>query len=111
MNTELIGKIEKIGDRQDFPSGFYKRELILKTEENYPETLCVEFLKEKGDKVDGLAPGQRVKVQADIRGREHNGRYYTSLIGWKVDVLKSVEQPSQPEPAPVPKSNGDNLPF
>ncbi len=43
---ELVGTIKKIGEIQKFPSGFEKRELVIITEEQYPQPISIEFLKE-----------------------------------------------------------------
>ena len=44
---ELQGTIKKIFEIQTFPSGFQKREMILLTQEQYPQPVSIEFLSEK----------------------------------------------------------------
>ena len=42
----MKGKIKKIFDQQDFPSGFYKRDFVITTEDQYPQD--VKFTATKG---------------------------------------------------------------
>ena len=44
---ELQGVVKKLGEVQTFASGFQKREMVLLTEEQYPQPISIEFLKEK----------------------------------------------------------------
>ncbi|MDG2312083.1 MAG: DUF3127 domain-containing protein, partial [Flavobacteriales bacterium] len=37
MSFEVKGKIKVLYDRQDFPSGFYKRDFVITTNEQYPQ--------------------------------------------------------------------------
>jgi len=41
---ELQGTVKKIFETQTFASGFQKRELILLTQEQYPQPISIEFL-------------------------------------------------------------------
>ena len=45
---EVIGKIKLIGETQTFGSnGFRKRELVVTTDEQYPQMLMIEFIQDK----------------------------------------------------------------
>ena len=46
---ELTGTIKKISDLQTFTSGFQKKEMVLLTEEQYPQPINIEFLPEQVD--------------------------------------------------------------
>lgn len=112
---KLEGEIKLIGDRQDFASGFYKRMLVLicDKETKYPQELPIDFSKERGDALDNLKAGDTVVIDADLNGREYNGRYYPSVNGWRVELKHSgaaaaVAGESQAETETDPE---DNLPF
>ena len=62
-----------------------KQEVILETEGTYPKKVCVSFW---GDKIDekSLQLGNMLKIEFDIESREYNGRWYTDLKAWKVEV-------------------------
>lgn len=40
---ELIGSIKRIGKTETFASGFQKRELVLLTDDQYPQPISIEF--------------------------------------------------------------------
>ena len=89
MAYELTGKIKVIQDPQTFNSGFTKREMVVTVEEGkYPQDINLEFVQEKVNLLNELNVGQTVTVTFDIRGREHNGRYYNNLQGWKIQVAE-----------------------
>ena len=47
---EVQGKIKQIGDVQTFGNnGFRKREVVITTEEQYPQHLMIEFVQDKTD--------------------------------------------------------------
>ena len=97
---ELRGVIKKIGDLQDFPSGFQKRELVIVTEEQYPQPISIEFLKEKGDLLNQLNEGDKVNVSINIGGREWTSpqgdvKYFNSITGWKIEKSEG-STPAEP---------------
>ena len=85
MAYELNGKIKKIFDRQEFPSGFYKQEFVVTTDDRFPQDIKLDCLKEKVDLLKDLKEGDPVTVHFDIRGREWNERYFIDLSAWKID--------------------------
>ena len=75
----MKGKIKKIFDQQDFPSGFYKRDFVITTEDQYPQDVKFTAVKERTEQVARLGEGDEVLVKFDIRGREYNGNFYVDL--------------------------------
>jgi single-strand DNA-binding protein len=114
---ELIGKIKVIFDEKAFPSGFTKREFVLTTEEQYPNDIAFELLKDKGALVNAYKAGDRVKVQFDVRGREWQGKYFNSLVAWRIDNAAATADAGAPEMPPPPPMESfsapedDDLPF
>ena len=106
MSYDVTGTVKVIGETQSFGTGdFTKRELVLVVEDGkYPQEISIEFIKDQGDKLDALAVGQECTVTFDLRGREHNGRWFNSLNGWKLDAG------SVPAPSPAPEVD-DDVPF
>lgn len=89
---ELTGTIKKIGEEQNFASGFKKRDLVLLTEEQYPQPILIEFPSEKADLLNNCEAGAKVKVSINIRGREWTSptgevKYFNSITGWKIEKL------------------------
>lgn len=125
---ELQGTVKRIFDTQTFPSGFQKRELILLTQEQYPQPISIEFLSERISLLDNLSEGDEITVSINIRGREWTNpqgevKYFNSITGWKIDrnSTGNINEPTQamatniPSNAPVNDSNvfdeDDDLPF
>ena len=55
---ELQGKIKLIEETKTFgTNGFRKRELVITTEEQYPQTIMVEFLQDKTDLLNSYKVG------------------------------------------------------
>lgn len=125
---ELQGTVKKIFETQTFASGFQKREMILLTQEQYPQPISIEFLSEKTNLLDSLKEGDNIKVAINIRGREWTNpqgevKYFNSITGWKLEkVAENTQEPvkaSAPtEPVAAPSNENpfaddedDDLPF
>ena len=112
MAYELTGKIKLIQDEQSFPSGFSKREMVVTVEDgNYPQDISLEFVKDKARLLDDLQPGEEVTVSFDIRGREHNGRYYNNLQAWKIRPADGDARSADQPPAAASSSSPDLADF
>lgn len=125
MSVVIKGVIKLIKDTETFDSGFYKRQIVVTEEGQYPNDIPIDFLKDKSDVLDNFGIGQEVNVSVNIKGSEFNGKNYVSLNGWKIQPAdKQQEDPAQFNPPPMnnkpqefePISSGneeeqDNLPF
>jgi hypothetical protein len=81
----LKGTIVSISEIINFDSGFFKRDLVITEDtDKYPQTFCIDFPKDKANLLDKFVVGQTVNVECNVRGSEYNGKYYTSLTGWKI---------------------------
>lgn len=121
---EVTGKIKLINDEQTFgASGFRKREVVITTNEQYPQMLMVEFVQDKCDLLNSYQVGQDVKIAINLRGREWINpegvaKYFNSIQGWRIEVLQA-EAPQNAELPPLEelksadlsKSEPDDLPF
>ena len=114
---ELQGTVKKIFEIQSFPSGFQKREMVILTQEQYPQPISIEFLSEKISLLDHISEGDQVKIGINIRGREWTNpegqvKYFNSITGWRLEKLSDI----YPEPvqaasaAPQAEANNEN-PF
>ncbi len=90
---EIQGKIKLIKEVQEISATFKKRELILTTDEQYPQTLSVEFIQDKTDLLNNFEVNQSVKVGINLRGREWENpetkelKYFNSIQGWRIDLI------------------------
>ena len=83
---EVSGKVVSVGQTESVgQNGFTKRLLVIETNEQYPQKLPIDFVKDKTSLLDQIKIDQDVKIQINLRGSEHNGRWYAQIQGWKVD--------------------------
>ncbi len=98
---ELEGTIKLIDDLKTFNSGFTKREFVVTTDDDkFPQQVKFECVRDRIAQLDGLGPGQRVKVSFDIRGNEYNGRYFVNLNAWKIETTEPAAAPPLAEEPP-----------
>ena len=87
---EVIGIIKVIGDVQEVSSSYKKRELVVSTEEQYPQSIAIEFPQDKTTLLDFYNVGEKVKVSVNLGGREWvnpagETKYFNSVKGWKIE--------------------------
>ncbi len=117
MLYEMIGTVKAVKDVMTFQSGFTKREFILTREdERFNPDVSLSFTKERCALLDGVQPGERVKVSFAINCREYNGRYYTDLNALKLEKVDetggAAADTDFPVDSGVPVSGGDDaMPF
>jgi len=123
---EVIGRVKVINPEQQVSAAFKKRELVVTTEEQYPQHILVEFTQDKCDLLNNYGVGESVKVSINLRGREWvnpqgETKYFNSIQGWRIEKAvaeaSSAQAPAAPA-APVftPATNlneeeADDLPF
>ena len=101
---EVQGKIKMIGQTKTFGNnGFQKREVVVTTEEQYPQHILVEFVQDKCDLLNNYAVGQPVKIGINLRGREWvnpqgETKYFNSVQGWRIENLAAQQSSGAPVP-------------
>src|SRR5690625_7156110 len=94
---EVEGKIKHIDITREYGNnGFRKREVVVTTQEQYPQHLLIEFIQDKTNLLDAYKVGDDVKIGINIRGREWvnpegETRYFKSIQGWRIDNLDLVQ--------------------
>ena len=60
---EVLGRIKHIYGTKEYGSnGFRKRELVITTEEQYPQHILLEFVQDKCDLLNSFSENDRVKI-------------------------------------------------
>lgn len=105
---EIQGRVKQIFPSQTMgQNGFEKRDLVIVTEETYPQTIIIQFTQQRCDLLDSLQVGQNVKVYINIKGREWTNpqgetKYFNTIEGWKIEVIQTTnvanQQPIQQAP-------------
>ena len=90
---EITGKIKWIDEVKTYGSnGFRKREIVITTQEQYPQNIIIEFVQDKCELLDSYQIGQDVRIGINLRGREWvnpegQTKYFNSIQGWRIDQL------------------------
>jgi hypothetical protein len=119
---QLTGKIVQLLPLQSGTgkNGVWKKQdFILEVPGNYPKKVCLSVW---GDKIDEskIREGNQLTVDFDIESREYNGRWYTDLKAWKLEIAGAssggggnaeVPLPSEEPPFAGGDEGNDNLPF
>lgn len=113
---EVLGRVKMISNIQDVSPTFRKRELVVTTEEQYPQHILIEFAQDKCDLLNQFQIGEQVRVGINLRGREWvnaqgETRYFNSIQGWRIDRPQQMQQPQQGYNQPMQNNNpayGDN---
>lgn len=124
---EVQGKIKKIEETKEYGNnGFRKREVIITTEEQYPQPLAIEFVQDKTDLLNNYSVGQNVKISINLRGREWTNpqgevKYFNSIQGWRIENLQEGQSADGAPPVPpaeafepadnLNEEDHDDLPF
>ena len=123
---EIAGKIKWIDETKTYgTNGFRKREVVVTTEEQYPQHILVEFIQDKCDLLNAYQVGQSVKIGINLRGREWvnpqgETKYFNSVQGWRIEEAGAAapsEMPPMPPASAFEAAEGDanegedDLPF
>ena len=109
-NYEISGAIKSILEPKTFPSGFVKREFVLQTEEDYPQTILFECIKQQCGLLDRVAPNDRVRVAFRLRGREYKERVFVNLEAVSIEKMGADGGTVTVDEVPPP-SDDDPMPF
>lgn len=118
--SEVQGKIKVLNDTQSVgTSGFKKRELVVTTDDQYPQMIMIEFVQDKCDLLNSYKVGDNVKVAINLRGREWinpqgEAKYFNQIQGWRIEKVESAPDTQLPPPAQdlsVAQNEPDDLPF
>lgn len=120
---EIEGKvIQVLGERSGVSKASGKpwivREYVLETKDSFPKKVAFDFFGDKAEQYK-LSLGDEIRLSFDIESREYQGRWYTSIRGWKSEPLTGAASAPAPAPAmgavPAPPEimpdNSEDLPF
>lgn len=125
---EVLGRVKVINPVQQVSASFKKREVVVTTDEQYPQHISIEFQQDKTDLLNSYAVGEPVKVSINLRGREWVSpqgevKHFNTIVGWRIEKQAPVAAaaPAQAPPMPsaetfAPATNfneeeADDLPF
>lgn len=95
---EVQGHIKEIFDTKQYGNnGFQKRQVVITTQEQYPQSLIIDFIQDKTGLLDAFQKGELVNVSINLRGREWTSpqgevKYFVSIQGWRIQRVN--DQPA-----------------
>ena len=109
---KVIGKVFKLEPVESGVSkadkAWQKQTLVIETGDEYNPYVAVSFFgEEKVGKLSALKPGQDVTVDVNLSSREHKGKWYSTIDGWKFETGTAQAQPV----AAGSGNEEDDLPF
>jgi hypothetical protein len=123
---EIEGKIKMIDVTKEVGTGgFKKRDVVITSDEQYPQHILVQFVQDKCDILDNYKVGESVVVGINLRGREWTNPqgevvYFNQIQGWKINRPDTSKQtppandaktPTNPKQAVGDDYGEDTLPF
>lgn len=102
---EVTGRVKVINPTQQVSASFKKREIVITTEEQYPQHIIMDFVQDKTDLLDLYKVGEQVKVSINLRGREWvspqgETKYFNTIQGWKIERMSADNGSSAPQQMP-----------
>ena len=91
---DVSGKIKEI--QGEVVKGTFKsKNIIVTTDEQYPQHILVQFVQDKCDLLNSFNVGEAVKIDINLRGREwvnpQGGTvYFNTIQGWRINKLEQV---------------------
>lgn len=117
---EVTGVIKFIGQTEEVSASFKKRDIVVTTEEQYPQDISVQFVQDKCSLLDKFKIGESVSIGINLRGREWTSpkgevKYFNTIQGWKIN--KESDAPVNDAPfetvdkKELNTQDTDDLPF
>lgn len=121
ITGRIILALPEISGTSKAGNPWKKREYVLETQETYPKKVHFDFFGERADQYP-LNVGDNVRLSFDIESREYNGRWFTSIRGWKAEsadvapaatpAQATYQAPGAVPPPPISQqADEDDLPF
>jgi len=115
---KLTGSLHILGDTQTFNSGFTKKEFVVKVDDGkFDQFIKLELVKDRIKEIDEAKVGDEITVHFNIRGREHDGRFFNNLVAWRIESASpATNDPGEAYKAKAAAldastADGDEIPF
>jgi len=104
---EVSGKIKVVEQTKEIGTGgFKKRDVVVTTDEQYPQHILIQFVQDKCDLLNNYQVGEAVKIDINLRGREWTNPqgetvYFNTIQGWRIAKAQAEASPAQAPPMPA----------
>lgn len=118
-SSTIEGKILHIFDENVFSDRFKKKEFVIETHNaKYPQTIKLELHNSYCDLIYPYSVGMNIKCTYDLRGKEYGGKFYNSVVAWKLEKGDNEVSTSKQRNSTITKEEisedptvEDDLPF
>jgi len=106
---KVIGAVE--GGTSKAGKAWSKQQIVIEFKDgSYDKLLAFDIMKAETIKfIELLKVGQEITVKYNAESREYNGKYFTNLSAWRIEVDGAAE-PTAQTATPV-KDDSENSPF
>lgn len=138
MSFEITGKLYRKFGIEVKSERFKTREFVLEIMDgSYAQMIKFQLVQDRCDTLDAFNEGEEIKVDFDLRGREWQGKFFSTLNAWRIQRVAGATAapapnttttttppptqdysfPSAPpvggysSPAPIAPAPDDDLPF
>lgn len=91
----IKGVVYKIMHTQQISEKFAKKEIVIKTDGEYPQFVPIQFINKNIDKLDNITTGSIVVISYNLKGNEYKEKFYVSIDGWKIQIENQQFNSSQ----------------
>lgn len=110
---KVNGKVHFIGTVKAISDKYQSRDLVLKTDDKYPQTIPFQLSQDKVNLANNLKVGDMIEVSINIRGREWKSptgvvKYFATLDVWSIEYQNTNTQ--APVTSPFADED-DDTPF
>lgn len=109
ITGKIIHKLEAVSGTSQKGNAWKKQEYVLETQDSFPKKVFFDFFGERADQYP-LNIGDVITLSFDIESREFNGRWYTSIRGWKAEPATAMPQSAQMGAQDMPPMGGMSAP-
>ena len=86
MSFEITGKLYKKFATESKSEKFQSREFVIEVADgNYPQLVKFQLVQDRCQILDNYNEGEEIKVHFDLRGREWQGKFFTTLNSWRIE--------------------------
>jgi len=94
--SKFKGEVVFITPTTSVSDKFKKREVTLKSQDEYPQYVTFQLTQDKCDLANNLKTGEVVEVQYNLRGRRWEAqdgtiKYFNSIEAWTMSLSSKIE--------------------
>jgi hypothetical protein len=115
--SKFKGEVVFITPTTSVSDKFKKREVTLKSQDEYPQYVTFQLTQDKCDLANNLKTGEVVEVSYNLRGRKWEAqdgtiKYFNSIEAWTMSLSSRTEQSSIDKlTKTMDLESSDDLPF